>query len=96
MPGERNKCLRVETCAELVPTADPRKLATWLERACQAEGLKSILLVSHQPLLGSLLAWLCGVEVGRYGMATGSLAAVDTQVIAGGCAHLRWLQPHQD
>lgn len=50
-----------------------------------------LLLVSHQPLVGSLVNGLCG-SGGAYSMGTSSLACLSAEVWANGCADLDWLQ----
>jgi phosphohistidine phosphatase len=52
---------------------------------------ETILIVSHQPLIGILVDGLAGLEPGRYRMSTGALACVTTEVYAKGCGHLEWL-----
>lgn len=56
-----------------------------------AEGVTSLMVVGHQPLLGILLDELCGAEPGKYRMGTASLAALDLEVLAAGLCDLRWL-----
>ncbi|SDZ90585.1 SixA phosphatase family protein [Microbulbifer marinus] len=50
-----------------------------------------LLLVSHQPLVGSLVNGLCGSD-GEHPMGTASLACLSAEVWASGCADLDWLQ----
>lgn len=52
---------------------------------------QTILIVSHQPLVGTLVDGLAGLEPGRYRMGTGSLAYLSTDVFVNGCCELRWL-----
>lgn len=80
--------LRVQTTALLIPEASPRALLDWLQSTAATE---SILLVSHQPLVGKLLDTLCGKADGYHPMGTSSLAAVDTELVASGLGRLRWL-----
>lgn len=50
-----------------------------------------LLLVSHQPLVGGLVNGLCGS--GRvHPMGTASLACMEAEIWAKGCAELNWLQ----
>lgn len=85
--------LPVHECVEselLVPCADPQKMIDYLY-ALQQKGVDSVLLVSHQPLVGTLVDRLCGLEPGAYRMGTAALAAIDTDVVAANCGELRWL-----
>lgn len=50
-----------------------------------------ILLVSHQPLVGSLVNGLCGTG-SEHPMGTSSLACLKADVWATDCAELQWLQ----
>lgn len=77
-----------ETLIHLTPDSDPTQLIDVLNTYC----LKSILIVSHQPLVGDLLNSLCGFEAGRHPMDTAALAALDMEVLACNCAELRWLR----
>jgi phosphohistidine phosphatase SixA len=52
---------------------------------------ETILVVSHQPLVGILIDGLAGLEPGRYRMGTGALACLTTKVYANGCCELEWL-----
>ncbi|KUJ84221.1 phosphohistidine phosphatase SixA [Microbulbifer flavimaris] len=53
-----------------------------------------ILLVSHQPLVGSLVNGLCG-SGNQHPMGTSSLACLSAEVWADNCAELEWLQHAQ-
>ncbi len=59
--------------------------------ALEAHKDQTVLIVSHQPLVGTLLDGLACLEPGRYRMGTGSLAYVSTDIYANGCCELRWL-----
>nr|WP_255771419.1 histidine phosphatase family protein [Microbulbifer guangxiensis] len=50
-----------------------------------------LLLVSHQPLVGSLVNGLCG-SGNQHPMGTSSLACLSAEVWANNCAELEWLQ----
>jgi len=52
---------------------------------------KTILVVSHQPLLGTLVDRFAGLETGRYRMGTSALAAIESELVAYGCGELKWL-----
>lgn len=77
----------LQTWPELVPESDPESLLLRL----QALQYERVLLVSHQPLVGTLLSYLCGQESGRYPVDTASLAAVEAEVAAAGLAEMLWL-----
>jgi phosphohistidine phosphatase len=49
------------------------------------------LLVTHQPLVGSYVDWLCGLAPGRHIMGTSALACIEAEVVAGSCGELLWL-----
>jgi len=59
--------------------------------ALAADQHQTVLLVSHQPLVGILVDGLAGLEPGRYRMGTGALAYISTDVYALGCGELCWL-----
>lgn len=71
----------------LLPEARPRQLLEALYRADS----DNILLVSHQPLVSSLLDCLCGARGEEHYMQTASLAAVECEVPAAEMGQLRWL-----
>ncbi|MGH1440487.1 MAG: SixA phosphatase family protein [Cellvibrionaceae bacterium] len=70
----------------LSPTDNPDNL---LQEIRDAE--KTILVVSHQPLLGTLVDRFAGLETGRYRMGTSALAAIESELVAYGCGELKWL-----
>lgn len=71
----------------LPPNANPAHVLDMLELHRQ----QTVLIVSHQPLVGILVDGLAALEPGQYRMGTGSLAHVTTQVYANGCCELEWL-----
>lgn len=79
--------LPIVTEALLIGDSDPQQLLDLL----QQQDNFPILLVSHQPLVGSLLNGLCGSD-NAHPMGTSSLACVSSEVWAKGCADLDWLQ----
>lgn len=85
--------LKIQTSDLLVPEANPQVLMNWLgELNAQFIGTdRSILLVSHQPLVGALVNRLCGTPDDYYPMGTSSLAAIRAQVIAADMGDLLWL-----
>ncbi|WP_231757816.1 phosphohistidine phosphatase SixA [Microbulbifer elongatus] len=50
-----------------------------------------LMLVSHQPLVGTLVNGLCG-SGDEHPMGTASLACISSEVWARDCAELEWLQ----
>lgn len=77
----------LQTTDLLIPDASLQPLFDVLRRV----HVKSILLVSHQPLVGRLVDSLCGKHDGYHSMGTGSLAAVEIDVVAAGLGNLLWL-----
>lgn len=70
----------------LTPTDNPEKIVDAL-----TETDKTVLLVSHQPLVGTLVDKLAGLEPGRHRMSTAAVACVETELFAGECGALLWL-----
>lgn len=69
----------------LTPDSDPREVLVKLERYGAAE----LLLVTHQPLVGSLGGWLVhGHRQQPLAMATASLAALEGEMPAAGAMNL--------
>ncbi len=80
--------LPVETSDLLVPEGRLEDVMAWLESLAGEVPL----LVSHQPLVGRAVDWLCGLAPGRYIMGTSALAAIETDLLVADCGELRWLQ----
>ena len=78
----------VNTTELLVPEADPVALFDALQLAKS----DSILLVSHQPLVGHVIDLLCCTYHGFHEMNTSSLACIDCKVAAPDLGKLRWLR----
>lgn len=72
----------------LKPAGSPQAVFNWAAIA----NCKSVLLVTHQPLVGTLLDELCGFEPGLYRMGTAALAAVNADVVARGLGEFLWLK----
>lgn len=86
--------LKIQTTELLVPEANPQALLDWLDELNAQQLIsahQSILLVSHQPLVGSLVNILCSKPDDYYPMGTSSLAAIRAQVIAADMGDLLWL-----
>lgn len=79
--------LPIETNDLLVPEGRLNAIAELLE----GYGDEVPLLVTHQPLVGGFVDWLCGLAPGRHVMGTSALAFIETEVVAGSCGELLWL-----
>lgn len=80
--------LSVETSDLLVPEGSLPQVTQLLDSLSKEVPL----LVSHQPLVGELVNWLCGLPPGRKVMGTSALAHLETDVVAGACGTLCWLR----
>jgi len=77
-----------QTWQELIPESNPQLLCEKLQTLSQ----NKVLMVSHQPLVGTLVNGLCGCEYGRHPMDTASFAGLEVDVFAAGMAELLWLE----
>lgn len=78
-----------ETEAGITPEDDPFSVI----RRLQDYEAETLLMVSHQPLVSSLVSLLAeGHLQGGFPMATASVACLQTEVIAIGMAQLNWLR----
>lgn len=84
--------LPVTTEPCLVPESSLFKLQQMLEPLLLEESDRVPLLVSHQPLVGSLVDWFCGLQPGYQVMGTSALAELQFDVVAASCADLLSLQ----
>ncbi len=75
------------TTESLVPEANLERLYRQLNDS-QA---KSLLLVSHQPLVGDLVNDLCGTEAGYHALGTASMACIEADLFAASLGELCWL-----
>ena len=75
----------------IVPSGDAASTIDMLYEFHAKNSCQSALLVCHNPFIETLAALLCHVELGACRFATASLAALDVDVYARGCASLRWL-----
>lgn len=73
-----------ETREHLEPEADCQQLLAQL----QNENMRSLLLVSHLPLVGILANRLCGFENNRIQFATSSLVGIECEIAAAGLGEL--------
>ena len=81
----------IQTTELLVPEANPQALMDWLDEINAQQPGQSVLLVSHQPLVGALVNMLCGKPDEYYPMGTSSLAAIRAEVVAADMGDLLWL-----
>ena len=70
----------------LKPSGDPHVVFNEL----QDKDL-SLLLVTHQPLIGTMVNLLAGLEPGRHRLGTAALACMELEVVAPSCGELNWL-----
>ncbi len=84
---EQGSAVETETSSLLTPDSDHRQVLTLLEPYSSA----NILIISHQPLVGTLVDWLGDLEPGRYRMGTSGLASISLEILAKGCGQLNWL-----
>ena len=88
------KVLRVKSrdvANELTPDFSCQQTVRFLYEKCQCLPFRSLLVVSHLPLVDTLLHNLCGIDYGRYSFATGSAAVMTMDVVASGMATLKKL-----
>lgn len=78
-----------QTCDWLVPDA---RLDRTIDELGRFSEESSILLVSHLPLVAELTEALCGKPRGFAQFDTASLAALSGDLLAAGCAELRWIR----
>ncbi|MBV4365617.1 phosphohistidine phosphatase SixA [Erwinia sp. BNK-24-b] len=76
-----------EVLPELTPGGDPGLVACYLQ-ALAKEGVKSVLVISHLPLVGYLVSELCPQEAPPM-FATSAIASV-TLDSESGCGKLQW------
>lgn len=71
----------------LTPSSNPAELMDALHQAAD----KTILVVTHQPLIGTVVDRYADLEIGRYRMGTAAIACIRSEVAAWGCGDLVWL-----
>lgn len=93
---EKFPSVKTETTLQLIPEGDISELYELLQGCSE----KSVLLVSHQPLVGTIVNGLSGKggskNSGYYAMGTANLASIDCDVVAPGCGELQWLKRPED
>lgn len=77
-----------QTVDWLTPNGNPQKIIEILEELM----VERVMLITHQPLVGTLLDDLCAFEPGQYRMGTAALAAVQVDPVARGLGNLLWLK----
>lgn len=83
---ESHQIGRVQDSETLTPEAGVNGVMAWLEDI----DVKTVLLVSHNPLVTELTHLLTGADMARFG--TGSMALLTGDVIAPGCMTLAWIR----
>ncbi|MCR8922930.1 phosphohistidine phosphatase SixA [Dasania sp. GY-MA-18] len=80
--------LQIVSLDMLTPESDLKSVFDFIHRS----GLQRVLLVSHQPLVSDLVAYM--TEPNGYGpaMAPASMACVENKHGLPGCGELRWLR----
>ena len=81
-----HKIGRVQDSETLTPDVGVNVVMAWLEDV----DVRTVLLVSHNPLVSELTDLLTGGNSARFG--TGSLALLTGNVIAPGCMTLNWIR----
>ena len=77
--------------AALTPDSSPERV--WAELASH-RAVAELMLVAHQPLLGSLYAFLLGAPALAVDVEPGSIGCIELDRVGGPpCAALRWLLP---
>ncbi|MCG8672819.1 MAG: phosphohistidine phosphatase SixA [Pseudomonadales bacterium] len=80
----------ITTESGITPDDHPTAVAEIL--AAQGDN-KTILMVSHNPLVSALVSWLLdGHFQGPYVMGTASVACLEAELIGAGTATLKWLK----
>lgn len=77
-----------ETSDLLLPESSPSHVLELLSRQTES----TVMLVSHQPLVGELVNGLCGKPNGHYAMDTAALAIIDLEFPVSSGGELVWLR----
>ena len=72
---------------ELTPDTPVEQLIKYVD----SQKFENLLIVSHQPLVSTFIAHICGDEVSKFPMDTASMAMLDFSVLSRGCGSLRAL-----
>ncbi|TVZ39525.1 phosphohistidine phosphatase SixA [Alteromonadaceae bacterium 2753L.S.0a.02] len=79
------------TVSWLTPdTATPSAISELAEIPC--DQANAVLLVSHLPFVADFVDGLCGNPIGTSRFATASMALLETDIIAAGCADVIWMK----
>ena len=76
----------------VTPNGNPHAFIDFLYSQAQHHQLHSVIVISHQPFVGTLVDTLCNLEPGSHRMGTSGVAAIDSVPVAAGCGELRWLR----
>ena len=76
----------------VTPNGNPHAFIDFLFSQSQHHNLQSVLVISHQPFVGTLVDTLCNLEPGSHRMGTSALAAIVSEPVAAGCGELKWLR----
>lgn len=79
-------------CKITQPFLEPDGIAGDVLHWLHLNSQKTHLLVTHQPLIGSLVNGLCGSDPGYHHLAPGTLACIKMDVFAWGLGDLQWLR----
>ena len=75
----------------LRPESSPQAIVEFLDTLVGENSAEhAVMLVGHQPVLGSLLTWLTDEDSFRYAPGTSSFFALDLLCPARGCAQVVW------
>jgi phosphohistidine phosphatase len=78
---------QIEVCDELRPESSPRALIKYLD----ARSLTSVLLTTHQPLIGDVVNLLLGNRQ-LAAIEPGCLVALEAEILVPGCVEFCWIQ----
>ena len=83
----------IKTDTEAVtPNGNPHAFIDFLFSQSQHHKVRSVLVISHQPFVGTLVDSLCSLEPGSHRMGTSALADIVSDPVASGCGELKWLR----
>lgn len=90
---------QVLTQAAITPEGQVHEVVRLLNEAFNQNATDRLLCVTHQPLVGDLLEYLCGCERGRYFMNTAHIASLviptasdGSAIVAAGLCELQWIK----
>ena len=75
--------LQDEVQEHIKPSGSPKDVLVEINRVLEAQpDIQTIMLISHQPLVGTLVNELCGQRNDYYCMGTASTALIELEVVA--------------